>query len=124
VGSGRWDDVQLEVTTYTVGGTRVLDSWLGYRLADPKKRSGTALDEINAVQWEPSWSIELTNLLSILTQQVTLEDQMNDLLQDIVVGPLLTRSDLAEQGVVWPATDRRTPRLPLSGTLPEAVDVI
>jgi Type ISP C-terminal specificity domain/N-6 DNA Methylase len=119
VGSGRWDDVVVEVKTYTVGGTRVLDSWLGYRLANPRKRGGTALDEINAVQWEPSWSIELTNLLSILTQHVALEDQMNDLLQDIVVGPLLTRSDLAEQGVVWPDTDRRAPRSPLTGTLLE-----
>lgn len=117
VGAGRWDDVSSEVMAYTVGGARVLDSWLGYRLAKPKKRAGTALDGINAVQWDPSWSIELSELLSVLTQLVALEEQMGELLQDVVVGPQLTRSALAAQGVVWPETDRRVPRMSLTGTL-------
>ena len=61
----------------------------------------TARATTNALQWDPSWSIELTNLLSVLTQLIALEDQMNDVLQDIVVGPLLTRSALAERGVSY-----------------------
>jgi hypothetical protein len=122
IGGGRWDDVGPEVVAYTVGGTAVLESWLGYRLARPRRRKTSGLDEINAMQWDANWSIELTNLLSILTQLVALEDSMDDLLQDIVVGPVLSRDELERAGVVWPQGDRRAPHMPLTGTLLERLD--
>lgn len=119
VGSGRWDGVKPEVMSYTVGGTPVLESWLGYRMAKPKKRTGSPLDAINAVQWDPDWSVELSNLLSVLTQLLVLEEEQVDLLSDIVVGALLTKADLAALGVKWPVGDKRSPRSSSVGTLME-----
>jgi hypothetical protein len=123
VGAGRWDDVTKEATEYTVGGANVLTSWLNYRVAAPKKRYTSPLDRINATQWNAEWSTELTNLLSILTQLVDLEDQMSDLLTDVLASPLLTRAQLETDGVQWPTgDDDRRPRITATGTLFDAVD--
>jgi hypothetical protein len=111
VGPGRWDDVPPDAAVYTVGGTNVLNSWLDYRLAAPRKRINSPLDRINAVQWDPAWSTELTNLLSVLTQLVELTDDMSNLLANITAGPVLTRNELAADAVVWPSSDKdRLPR--------------
>lgn len=116
VGAGRWDDVSREATEYTVGGSNVLESWLGYRLAVPKKRYTSALDHLNATRWDAAWSAELTDLLSILTQLVSLEDQMGDLLADVMTGPILGRAELESEGVRWPLVDAdRRPRSPIVG---------
>jgi hypothetical protein len=118
VGAGRWDGVMREATEYTIGGTNVLDSWLGYRLAMPHKRFTSPLDRINATHWYPEWSAELTNLLSILAQLVALEDDMADLLSDVLAAPLLTRDELANEGVSWPDSDAdRRSNLPMTGEL-------
>lgn len=118
VGAGRWDDVSADAAAYIVGGSSVLDSWLSYRLAKPKKKKTSPLDSINATQWDPVWSSELTNLLSILTQLCQLEDDMADLLIDVIANPTLTRTELAALGVKWPVTDRdRAPRIPVKDVL-------
>lgn len=123
LGAGRWDNVTPEAVQYVTGGTRVLDSWIGYRLATPKKRTTSPLDAINAQHWDSDWSTELTNLLAILTQLADLEDQMSDLLADVIAAPILTREGLSTDGVRWPANDRdRQPRIPVTGTLMDLED--
>lgn len=118
VGNRRWEQVTEEATQYTVGGSNVLESWLNYRMATPKKRYTSDLDRINAQQWDPAWSEELSNLLSILTQLVELEDQMAALLTDVLASPLLTKSQLAVDGAKWPQNDvDRRPRLQATETL-------
>lgn len=47
------------------------------------KRYTSPLDRIDASQWDATWSTELSNLLSILTQLVDLEDRMAELLTDV-----------------------------------------
>lgn len=118
VGPGRWTHVEPEAIDYTVGGANVLASWLNYRLARPRKRYRSPLDEINATRWDASWSAELSNLLSILGQLVALEEEMSELLTDILAGALLSRGDLSTAGAVWPtsAADRR-PRASAEGTI-------
>lgn len=118
VGAGRWDNVPEAATQYTVGGTNVLASWLDYRMATPSKKYTSPLDHINAVSWPQEWSTELTNLLSILVQLTSLEDQMSDLLADLIAAPIFKRTDLEADGVTWPATKRdHAPSLPVTGTL-------
>jgi len=96
----------------------VLNSWLDYRLAQPRKRNTSPLDRINALGWQPAWSLELTDVLSVLTQLVELTDDMSNLLADIVAGPVLTRDQLAADGVHWPVDDTdRLPHATLAGTL-------
>lgn len=47
-----------------------------------------------------------------------LEDQMADLLSDILTAPVLTRAQLADEGVRWPGSDvDRRPNLPMTGEL-------
>lgn len=116
VGAGRWDHLTKQAAEYTVGGRKVLDSWLDYRLAEPKGRITSPLDEMNATQWDSQWSTELTNLLSILTQLVDLEDQMSDLLTDVIATEIFTREELAAAGVRWPASDAdRRPHMAVTG---------
>ncbi|WP_082317792.1 type ISP restriction/modification enzyme [Streptomyces sp. NRRL WC-3549] len=118
VGAGRWDGLTKQAAEYTVGGRKVLDSWLDYRMAEPKGRITSPLDEMNAPQWDSQWSTELTNLLSILTQLVNLEDQMSDLLTDVIASEIFTRQELAAAGTQWPTTDAdRRPRLTVTGGL-------
>ncbi|WP_255029151.1 type ISP restriction/modification enzyme [Rhodococcus sp. GA1] len=117
VGAGRWKNVIPEATEYVVGGTKVLASWLDYRMAKPKKRYTSPLDKINPTQWDRSWSTELTELLSILSQLVALEEQMADLLVDVIAAPLLAKSDLSDAGAKWPTSDAdRKPRIVEDGT--------
>lgn len=123
VGAGRWENVTPEATEYIVGGNNVLESWLNYRLATPKKRYTSPLDYINATQWDPAWSTELTNLLSILTQLTVIEDQMADLLSDTLASPLISKEDLASDGVEWPQSDHdRRPRIVATDTLDLGLD--
>jgi len=123
VGAGRWDGVSREAVAYTVGGTRVLDSWLGYRLATPKKKRTSSLDSLNALQWESAWSAELANLLSILTQLAVLEDEMGDLLVDVLAAPIVTRAELAKAGAVWPKSEAdHGPRKAVTGGLLDVLD--
>ncbi|WP_029212997.1 type ISP restriction/modification enzyme [Arsenicicoccus bolidensis] len=122
VGAGTWTGLRAEAAEYTVGGSQVLESWLDFRLATPKKRYGSDLDHINAPQWFPEWSAELSNLLAILNQIAVLEEDMGELLGDILAGPLLSRDQLEDDDVQWPKGDRdpiRNPRLSLVGTLLE-----
>lgn len=123
VGPGLWENVPLEATEYVVGGTNVLSSWLDYRMAAPKKRYTSPLDHITAPQWDPAWSTELTDLLSILTQLADLEDHMADLLTDVLAAPLVSKAQLAKDGVEWPQSDTdRRPRIVATGTLDMALD--
>ncbi|MGV9528814.1 type ISP restriction/modification enzyme [Streptomyces cellulosae] len=118
VGAGRWDDVPQEAFDYTVGGTKVLESWLNYRLARPKRKITSPLDEINAPNWDPQWSTELTILLSVLVQLVQLDDQMGELLTDIIANDIFTRDEFVAGGVQWPRSDGdRKPRMPVTGGL-------
>src|SRR5262249_38898075 len=52
VGAGRWDHIEPEAAAFTVSGTNVLNSWLDFRLAKPRKRNNSPLDRINAIQWD------------------------------------------------------------------------
>lgn len=86
-------------------------------MAHPRRRSSSPLDSINAIRWEPQWSIELTQLLAVLTQLIELEEPLQELLTHVLAGPLLTRTALRDLGTTWPSSDRRRPRLPITGPL-------
>ena len=102
VGSGMWSGVTPDVRRYTVGGTNVLDSWLGYRMKSPRGRRTTPLDHMNVQSWPSAWSVELSEVLSVLTQLVALEPSQEALLDEILTGPLLTTEDLVIEGAILP----------------------
>lgn len=118
VGPGRWDNVIPEVVAYTVGGTAVLDSWINFRKANPEKRHTSPLDSINASGWNSDWSVELSELLTVLTQLVAMEGTAEDLLAAVLEAPMLTKTTLAGLGTTWPSATRdHDPKMPLTGGL-------
>ena len=106
LGDGEWGPVRPAVIEYEVGGRNVLKSWFNYRKRNPTGRKSSPLDEIHLEEWPNEWTVELINLLTVLTRLVELEPAQADLLDRILAGPILTKDELAEKGVEWPTTKK------------------
>lgn len=109
VGDGEFGPVPPAVWSYSIGGRQVVKSWLDYRKANPAGKRSSPLDDINASTWEPQWTTDLVDLLTVLRRLVDLAPEQADLLGQIVAGPMLTKAGLAAAGTRWPtqATDRK-----------------
>lgn len=111
LGDGEWGPVSPAAIEYTVGGRNVLKSWFNYRKRSPGGKRSSPLDDIHVEEWPSEWTIELIDLLTVLTRLVELEPAQADLLDRILAGPLATKDELAERGVKWPTTRKdRAPR--------------
>lgn len=111
LGDGEWGPVKPAVVDYTVGGRNVLKSWFNYRKKSPGGKRSSPLDDIHVDEWPSEWTVELIDLLTVLTRLVELEPAQADLLDRILAGPIAAKDDLAAHGVHWPVTKKdRTPR--------------
>ena len=90
----------------TVGGRNVLGSWFGYRKASPAGRRSSPLDDMHVTAWPAEWSVELVDVLTVLTRLTELEPEQGSLLDAVLAGPLLSRNELAQRSVAWPRTAR------------------
>jgi len=106
LGDGTWGPVRQEVIDYTVGGRNVINSWFNYRKREPAGRKTSPLDDIHVEEWPTEWTIELIELLTVLTRLVELEPAQADLLERILAGPIATMDDLEAKGVEWPKTKK------------------
>jgi hypothetical protein len=106
LGTGRWGPVSRAVFDYTVGGKNVVRSWFNYRKAVPRGKKTSPLDELHLDAWPAEWSVEFTDLLTVLTRLVDAKPAQADLLDRILASPLLTMDDVADRGVHWPKTPR------------------
>ncbi|MDN6535109.1 MAG: adenine methyltransferase, partial [Yaniella sp.] len=112
LGAGRWENVLSEVWNYTVGGVNVIDSWVGYRRKKPKGRKSSPLDDLILTNWTTQLSREFHELLVVLTRLVTLEDEQQQLLDEIMESEKITYDQLQERGVMFPKTTKdRKPRM-------------
>lgn len=104
-----------EVWKYAVGGKNTLKSWFNYRKAVPGGKKTSPLDYLHVDAWDPDWTTELVDLLTVLARLFELEPAQAGLLARVVAGPVRTVEDLHAAGVRWPtgAADRK-PRYPLS----------
>lgn len=128
IGGGAWSGVSPEVRDYTVGGMNVVDSWVGYRQVVPKGRktkNSSPLESFVQTKWPGEWSIELTEILAVLTQLVDIESSQDDLLLEVASGDKITLQDFSNTGVIWPkiAKDHR-PKLPLTSEFFEDVSAV
>ncbi|HET9653903.1 MAG TPA: type ISP restriction/modification enzyme, partial [Kineosporiaceae bacterium] len=115
IGDGEFGPVRREVWEYSVGGKNVLKSWFNYRKQDPGGRRTSPLDRIHPTTWDPDWTIEAIDLLTVLTRLTELEPAQAELLSKVLTGPVLTAADLGASGVRWPTgTADRKPRYPIS----------
>ncbi|GAA1688181.1 hypothetical protein GCM10009792_05000 [Microcella alkalica] len=109
--NGAWGPVPREVFEYTVGGMNVIGSWFKYRKKNPGGKKTSPLDDIHVDEWPHEWTLEFTELLTVLTRLVSLEPAQAELLEQIIAGSLVTKDELAGAGVKWPETrDDRKPR--------------
>lgn len=102
LGDGAWSGVREEVRDYEIGGRNVIDSWVGYRRADPAGRRRSPLSDMVVTAWAADWSRELSELLSVVSQLVDLELEQETLLGSILLAPKISQDELAEAGAMWP----------------------
>jgi hypothetical protein len=103
--TGQVAPVPPPVWDYRVGGMRVVDKWIRYRLKNPRRRRASSLlDEINATCWTRFFNDDLLDLLCVLERLIRLEPAQDTLLRDIFNYPILDTPQLRAAGVL-PAPD-------------------
>ena len=112
-----WGPVSREVFDYTVGGMNVIGSWFKYRKRNPGSKKTSPLDDIHVTEWPLEWTLEFTELLTVLARLVSLEPAQAALLEEVLAGELSTMDELADAGVKWPQSrdDRKPRRKPAEG---------
>ncbi len=96
VGKGRFAPVEREVYEFEVSGLKVVQSWLGYRMKEPKGRRSSPLDDINVEEWPAQFTTELLELLWVLEATVEGYPEQEELLDEILAGPLFTADELPD----------------------------
>jgi predicted helicase len=109
--TGQVSPVPAAVWGYRVGGMRVVDKWIRYRLKNPRGRPASSpLDKINACSWTRYFNDDLLNLLHVLGQLVQLEPAQDVLLKDVCSSPGIDTLQLREVGVLPVPASARTPK--------------
>lgn len=110
--AGCFRPVSRAVWNYSTGGMPVVRKWLSYRQSEPKHRRRTSeLDNVNPQRWTAQFDDELLELLAVLDLCVRLEPEQDELLDEVVRGPLVTVADLEREGVLpVSAAYRKPPR--------------
>ena len=80
IGDGEFAPVRREVWDYAVGGKNVIRSWFNYRKKEPGGKRSSPLDHLSPAAWDPDWTTEAIDLLTVLTRLVELEPAQADLL--------------------------------------------
>jgi hypothetical protein len=106
VGDGEFAPVRHEVWEYAVGGRNVLRSWFNYRKKEPGGKKTSPLDHLSPGTWDPDWTTEAIDLLTVLTRLTAIEPAQADLLALILAGQLLSADDLHAAGTRWPAAPK------------------
>lgn len=109
--TGQVGPVPAAVWGYRVGGMRVVDKWIRYRLKNPRGRPASSpLDKINATSWTWSFNDDLLSLLHVLGRLVRLEPAQDSLLNDVCSGPMVDTAQLRQAGVLPVPDSARRPR--------------
>lgn len=114
IGDGTFGPVDPAVWEYTVGGKAIVKSWFNFRKKNPGGKNASPLDSIFVDSWDPTWTTELIDLLTVLNRLTTLSIQQEKLLQKIMAAPLLSMDNLADEGAHWPQIAKAAkPRYPV-----------
>ena len=109
IGTGVLGPVAPEVWQYSVSNTRIIDSWLGYRMKKRRGRSSSPLDDIRPQQWIPRMTDELRRLISIIEATLRIDKKLSSVLSEIASGSCFKASELPTPQVherVPPPIDR------------------
>lgn len=94
VGAGEFGPIAVEVWQFEVSGLKVLQSWLGYRMAVRKGKKSSPLDDIRPSRW--TFTPELLELIAILEHTVEVTPTAAALLDEILSGELIAAADLPQ----------------------------
>jgi hypothetical protein len=117
VGAGEFAPVAPEVYGFEVSGLRVVQSWLGYRMKEPKGKRSSPLDEIMPDRWPSEFTTELLELLWILEATIAEYPAQAKLLSAVVKGPCFKADELP----AVPDAARKPPARPTINGLYDAV---
>ena len=92
---GEISNVSAAVYGYSVANMNVIESWFGYRKAEPAGKRSSGLDDINPSAWPPAYTASLVDLLHVLTLLIDMHPRQQQGLDAILAGPLITHSQLA-----------------------------
>jgi len=96
VGAGEFGPVAPEVYGFEVSGLKVVQSWLAYRMKDPKGRRSSPLDEINPTRWPSEFTTELLELLWVLEATIAMYPAQAELLSAVVDGECFKAHELPD----------------------------
>ena len=108
VGDGEFAPVTPGVYDFEVSGLKVVQSWLAYRMKNPKGKKSSPLDEINPKKWPSDFTTELLELLWVLEATIAQYPQQAKLLEAVVKGSLFKAHELPSA----PDAARKPPKLP------------
>lgn len=100
VDGGEFGPVEPAVWHYEISGLKVVQSWLGYRMAKRKGRKSSPLDDITPPEWGSEMVSEFLRLLNLLTRTLELHPQQASLLDDLL------QTDLLPADVLGPVPDQ------------------
>jgi hypothetical protein len=89
-GDGEFAPVPREAWEYSVGGGK----------------KNYPLDLVHPETWDPDWTTELIDLLTVLTRLTALEPAQAEPTARILNGPLIPAADLETAGTRWPKTQQ------------------
>lgn len=93
---GEFAPVAPEVYEFEVSGLKVVQSWLGYRMKNPKGRKSSPLDEINPKKWPSEFTTELLELLWVLEATLAEYPAQAKLLSAVVKGSCFQTDELPD----------------------------
>jgi hypothetical protein len=94
LGDGEFAPVAPEVYEFEVSGLKVVQSWLGYRMQNPKGKTSSPLNGINLDKWPSEFTTELLELLWVLEATLAEYPQQAKLLSAVVTGPVFQSDEL------------------------------
>ena len=104
VGDGRFGPVSSQVWEFEVSGLKVVQSWLGYRMKKRAGKKSSPLDDIRPERWAARMSDEFLELLWVLEATLTMEPELEKVLDKVVAGPCFTAAELPQ-----PKAEERKP---------------
>jgi Type ISP C-terminal specificity domain/N-6 DNA Methylase len=120
VGDGEFKPVSHDVAEYTVGGRPIFKSWFDYRKKEPGGKRPTSLDHIYPTTWDPDWTVEAIDLLTVLTRLVGLQPAQANALARVIEGDQLSKGELQIGGTRWPGGHQaRKPRFSYDSLRPD-----
>jgi hypothetical protein len=106
IGRGEIKPVPIAVFHYEVSKLKVIKHWFDYRKKNPRRKYTSKLDYIINKSWQPAWTTELLNMITVIGRLIDIEPAQEAVLERILAGPQISIVDLQSAGIVARPPDR------------------